>query len=76
MQALLRCFNLAGRQKMAAEKTEVQSPAVPPATETKDELIEGALDNKGELGEISLDKVSGGITDLQIGKVVDKTSPL
>jgi bacteriocin-like protein len=63
MQALLRCFNLAGRQKMAAEKTEVQSPAVPPATETKDELIEGALDKKAELSAEELAKVSGGIID-------------
>ena len=30
---------------------------------------------KGELGERDLDRAAGGLSDIQITKVVDKTSP-
>ena len=52
---------------MTDEKTETQKPVAPLATETKDELIEDALDH-----------VTGGkptLTDSTITKTVDKSSP-
>ena len=57
---------------MVAKKTKAQSPAMPPATNTKDMLSEDALD-----------KVTGGrreasepnISQIVFSKLLDKTSP-
>ena len=38
-----------------------QGPAAPGATETKDDLINGALVNTGELSDGALDQVAGGL---------------
>ena len=45
---------------MPDKTTNVQGPAAPGMTETKDELINGVLVNTGELGDGTLDQVAGG----------------
>ena len=45
---------------MADKMTNAQSPAAPASIETKDDLINGALVNTGELSDGTLDQVAGG----------------
>jgi len=70
---------------MSDKMTGAQGPAAPGAIETKDDLINGALVNTGELSDGVLDQVAGGdkvagtrtkstVGELQILKVVDKSS--
>jgi len=53
---------------MADKMTDAQGPAAPAAIETKDDLINGALVNTGELGDGALDQVAGGDAKLVVRK--------
>jgi hypothetical protein len=56
---------------MVAKKTKAQNPVMPTATNP---VMTPATDTKDMLSEGALDKVTGGVSDIEIIKYVDAPS--